>query len=63
MLLLLHSQIDEKDVNLIKVGLQQEEEQKYVAGSRMSISSRRSSVSSMGRRMQGKYLQKLSSYM
>ena len=35
----------------IKIGLQQEEEQKYIAGSRMSISSRRSSVSSVANRL------------
>ena len=40
-------------MNLIKIGLQQEEEEKYVAGSRMSISSRRSSVSSLSNRLKG----------
>ena len=44
-------QIDEKEVDNIKIGLVQEEEQKYVAGSRMSISSRRSSVSSVANRL------------
>merc|ERR1711862_957734 len=43
--------IDEKEVDNIKIGLVQEEEQKYVAGSRMSISSRRSSVSSVANRL------------
>lgn len=36
---------------MIKVSLQQEEEQQYIAGSRMSISSRRSSVSSVANRL------------
>ena len=44
-------QIDEKEVDLIKVNLRQEEEEKYHGGSRMSISSRRSSVSSVGSRL------------
>ena len=36
---------------MIKVNLRQEEEEKYHGGSRMSISSRRSSVSSVGSRL------------
>jgi hypothetical protein len=41
-------------VNIIKFGLQQEEEEQYNAGgSRMSISSRRSSVSSVANRLKG----------
>ena len=44
-------QIDEKEVTTIKMNLQQEEEEKYAAGSRMSISSRRSSVSSVANRL------------
>ena len=40
-------------MNLIKINLQQEEEEKYIAGSRMSISSRRSSVSSIASRLKG----------
>ena len=51
--ILLFFQIDEKEVNLIKITLQQEEEEKYIAGSRMSISSRRSSVSSIASRLKG----------
>ena len=51
MFFFLFFQIDEKEVDLIKVNLRQEEEEKYHGGSRMSISSRRSSVSSVGSRL------------